>query len=108
MAHSMSGANMSGTDTCLRARFTACRSVALVKKNGTVVGGITYRTFPAQGFGEIAFCAVTSSEQVGQCVVVSMNTALCLSVSNGTSSSSLARELHLDHGQCRSKALVRA
>eukprot|EP00200_Dunaliella_tertiolecta_P016325 CAMPEP_0202414358 /NCGR_PEP_ID=MMETSP1128-20130828/32540_1 /ASSEMBLY_ACC=CAM_ASM_000463 /TAXON_ID=3047 /ORGANISM="Dunaliella tertiolecta, Strain CCMP1320" /LENGTH=324 /DNA_ID=CAMNT_0049020757 /DNA_START=322 /DNA_END=1296 /DNA_ORIENTATION=+ len=40
------------------------RSVALVKKNGLVVGGITYRTFPMQGLGEIAFCAITSSEQV--------------------------------------------
>ncbi len=40
------------------------RSVALVKRNGTVIGGITYRAFHAQGFGEIAFCAVTSNEQV--------------------------------------------
>ncbi|KAF5832596.1 histone acetyltransferase [Dunaliella salina] len=40
------------------------RSIALVKKNGLVVGGITYRTFPMQGLGEIAFCAITSSEQV--------------------------------------------
>lgn len=27
---------------------SALRSVALVKKNGLVVGGITYRTFPQQ------------------------------------------------------------
>ncbi|GFR48401.1 hypothetical protein Agub_g10295 [Astrephomene gubernaculifera] len=40
------------------------RSVALLKRNGTVIGGITYRAFHAQGFGEIAFCAVTSHEQV--------------------------------------------
>ena len=40
------------------------RSVALVKRNGTVVGGITYRAFHQQAFGEIAFCAVTSNEQV--------------------------------------------
>eukprot|EP00798_Chlamydomonas_sp_ICE-L_P023517 gene23517-9040_t len=39
------------------------RSSALVKKNGTVIGGITYRSFPIQGFGEIAFCAITSNEQ---------------------------------------------
>lgn len=29
-----------------------------------VLGGITYRPFHAQGFGEIAFCAVTAIEQV--------------------------------------------
>mmetsp|Transcript_12959 Transcript_12959/g.37611 ORF Transcript_12959/g.37611 Transcript_12959/m.37611 type:complete len:561 (-) Transcript_12959:1058-2740(-) len=40
------------------------RSTALVKRNGAVIGGITYRAFHAQAFGEIAFCAVTSSEQV--------------------------------------------
>ena len=37
---------------------------ALIKKNGTVIGGITYRAFPEQRMGEICFCAVTSSEQV--------------------------------------------
>lgn len=42
-----------------------CRSAALCKRNGQVIGGITYRSFPQQGFGEIAFCAITSSEQVG-------------------------------------------
>lgn len=40
------------------------RSVALVKRSGIVVGGITYRAFHQQAFGEIAFCAVTSNEQV--------------------------------------------
>ncbi len=29
-----------------------------------MLGGITYRPFHAQGFGEIAFCAVTAIEQV--------------------------------------------
>lgn len=53
------------TNTCWADPCRACRrSVALVKRNGAVVGGITYRTFPAQGLGEIAFCAITSSEQV--------------------------------------------
>ncbi len=43
----------------------ACRrSVALCKRNGTVVGGITYRAFHELGLGEIAFCAITASEQV--------------------------------------------
>lgn len=40
-------------------------AVALVKKKtGTPIGGITYRPFTEQGFAEIAFCAVTASEQV--------------------------------------------
>ena len=40
------------------------RSVALVKKSGAVVGGITYRAFRTLKLGEIAFCAITSAEQV--------------------------------------------
>ena len=42
----------------------AHRSMAIVKKNLNVVGGITYKLFPEQQFGEIVFCAITSSEQV--------------------------------------------
>jgi ribosomal protein S18 acetylase RimI-like enzyme len=33
-------------------------------KGNRVVGGITFRPFFEQGFGEIAFCAITSNEQV--------------------------------------------
>ena len=41
------------------------RSCAIVKPaTKGVLGGITYRPFHAQGFGEIAFCAVTAIEQV--------------------------------------------
>ena len=41
------------------------RSCALVRPGGAaVLGGITYRPFHAQRFGEIAFCAVTALEQV--------------------------------------------
>eukprot|EP00201_Polytomella_parva_P015618 CAMPEP_0175056994 /NCGR_PEP_ID=MMETSP0052_2-20121109/11004_1 /TAXON_ID=51329 ORGANISM="Polytomella parva, Strain SAG 63-3" /NCGR_SAMPLE_ID=MMETSP0052_2 /ASSEMBLY_ACC=CAM_ASM_000194 /LENGTH=479 /DNA_ID=CAMNT_0016322131 /DNA_START=198 /DNA_END=1634 /DNA_ORIENTATION=- len=45
------------------------RSVALIKKDGSkeeghVMGGITYRAFHSQALGEIAFCAITSVEQV--------------------------------------------
>lgn len=40
------------------------KSVALIRKDGLVLGGITYRPFSPQRFGEIAFCAVTSTEQV--------------------------------------------
>jgi ribosomal protein S18 acetylase RimI-like enzyme len=36
----------------------------LVLKRDRVIGGITFRPFLPQGFAEIAFCAVTSSEQV--------------------------------------------
>jgi hypothetical protein len=40
------------------------RSVALLRRGGgEVLGGITYRAFHRQGFGEIAFCAITASEQ---------------------------------------------
>ncbi|KAF6263907.1 histone acetyltransferase [Scenedesmus sp. NREL 46B-D3] len=40
------------------------RSCALVARNGQVLGGVTYRVFPQQGLGEIAFCAVSASQQV--------------------------------------------
>ncbi len=36
----------------------------LALKRDRVIGGITFRPFLPQGFAEIAFCAVTSSEQV--------------------------------------------
>ncbi|KAL3157908.1 hypothetical protein ABBQ32_012315 [Trebouxia sp. C0010 RCD-2024] len=40
------------------------RSVAIIRRKRNVVGGITYRPFHKQRFGEIAFCAVTANEQV--------------------------------------------
>eukprot|EP00850_Spirogloea_muscicola_P023232 SM000340S12922 [mRNA] locus=s340:78495:81780:+ [translate_table: standard] len=36
----------------------------MIIKNNAVVGGITYRTYYPQQFGEIAFCAITATEQV--------------------------------------------
>nr|GFB93299.1 histone acetyltransferase GCN5 isoform X2 [Tanacetum cinerariifolium] len=39
------------------------KSVMVIRRN-TVVGGITYRPYMSQKFGEIAFCAITSDEQV--------------------------------------------
>jgi hypothetical protein len=33
-------------------------------KQGRVIGGITFRPFPDQHFLEIAFCAISSGEQV--------------------------------------------
>ncbi|KAK5647049.1 hypothetical protein RI129_005513 [Pyrocoelia pectoralis] len=39
------------------------RTMALIKDNSPI-GGICFRTFTTQGFTEIVFCAVTSSEQV--------------------------------------------
>jgi histone acetyltransferase len=42
------------------------KSVAAIKQ-GRVIGGITYRPFKEQKFGEIAFCAVSTTEQVRGC-----------------------------------------
>ncbi|XP_052865783.1 histone acetyltransferase KAT2A [Anopheles cruzii] len=39
------------------------KTLALIKE-GRPIGGICFRTFVTQGFTEIVFCAVTSSEQV--------------------------------------------
>ncbi|KAJ1854503.1 histone acetyltransferase [Coemansia sp. RSA 1822] len=39
-------------------------SLAIVKANGHVVGGITFRLFELRQFAEIVFCAVSSTEQV--------------------------------------------
>ncbi|KAL3676605.1 hypothetical protein R1sor_026553 [Riccia sorocarpa] len=41
------------------------KSLMLISnKNNNVLGGITYRPYASQKFGEIAFCAVTADEQV--------------------------------------------
>ncbi|CAO2818843.1 unnamed protein product [Amaranthus hypochondriacus] len=40
------------------------KSVMVVRRNTSVVGGITYRPYKSQKFGEIAFCAITADEQV--------------------------------------------
>lgn len=39
------------------------KSVMVIRRNH-VVGGITYRPYASQRFGEIAFCAITADEQV--------------------------------------------
>ncbi|XP_021764323.1 histone acetyltransferase GCN5-like isoform X1 [Chenopodium quinoa] len=39
------------------------KSVMVIRRS-TVVGGITYRPYKSQKFGEIAFCAITADEQV--------------------------------------------
>ncbi|KAG6776387.1 hypothetical protein POTOM_019893 [Populus tomentosa] len=39
------------------------KSVMIIRRN-QVVGGITYRPYVSQRFGEIAFCAITADEQV--------------------------------------------
>jgi hypothetical protein len=36
----------------------------LIRAPHKVIGGICYRPFDAQGFAEIVFCAVASTEQV--------------------------------------------
>uniref|UniRef100_A0A7S0RDS6 histone acetyltransferase n=1 Tax=Pyramimonas obovata TaxID=1411642 RepID=A0A7S0RDS6_9CHLO len=48
----------------VRLLFDRNHESMLAVKAGVVVGGITFRTFKRQGFAEIAFCAVTASEQV--------------------------------------------
>lgn len=59
------------------------RSIVLCK-NGTPIGGITYRPFEAQKFGEIAFCAVLGNAQASfslaqeQCTVPSSETRAVL------------------------------
>ncbi|PAV90983.1 hypothetical protein WR25_21478, partial [Diploscapter pachys] len=40
------------------------KSLALIKKDIGVIGGICFRPFQTQGFIEIVFCAVTANEQV--------------------------------------------
>lgn len=40
------------------------KSMVILKDGKTVVGGICYRPYYDQKFGEIAFCAITASEQV--------------------------------------------
>uniref|UniRef100_A0A0R3RVB4 histone acetyltransferase n=1 Tax=Elaeophora elaphi TaxID=1147741 RepID=A0A0R3RVB4_9BILA len=40
------------------------KNLVIVKKDRGVIGGICFRQFPAQGFIEIVFCAVTANEQV--------------------------------------------
>ncbi|KAK9160752.1 hypothetical protein Syun_007093 [Stephania yunnanensis] len=41
-----------------------CHKSVMVIRNNQVVGGITYRPYISQKFGEIAFCAITADEQV--------------------------------------------
>jgi histone acetyltransferase len=38
-------------------------SVAMIR-NGRTIGGICYRPYPEQRFGEIAFCAISGNEQL--------------------------------------------
>lgn len=36
----------------------------VICKNNVIIGGICYRPYPEQRFGEIAFCAISGTEQV--------------------------------------------
>ncbi|VDD92278.1 unnamed protein product [Enterobius vermicularis] len=52
--------------------FDVKHKILVLVKRDRVIGGICFRPFPAQGFSEIAFCAVTASEQVkgyGSCLM---------------------------------------
>ncbi|CAL5433075.1 unnamed protein product [Camellia sinensis] len=60
--------NAEGSDIMLEAILEAevarnHKSVMVIRRN-QVVGGITYRLYVSQMFGEIAFCAITADEQV--------------------------------------------
>ena len=44
--------------------FNPKHKTMVLMKNGQPIGGICFQMFPSQGFSEIAFCAVTTSEQV--------------------------------------------
>ncbi|EGC39711.1 histone acetyl transferase [Dictyostelium purpureum] len=48
----------------VRLMFDRFHESLLIIKNNNVIGGICFRPFRDQGFIEIAFCAITSSEQV--------------------------------------------
>jgi len=48
----------------VRLMFNRDHRSLVILKNNTPIGGICFRTFREQGFIEIAFCAITSSEQV--------------------------------------------
>ena len=48
----------------VRLVFDSRHKSMLCMKNGNVIGGITYRPFPKQRMGEIAFCAISANEQV--------------------------------------------
>lgn len=39
------------------------KSLAIIR-NGRIIGGICYRPYREQRFGEIAFCAINANEQV--------------------------------------------
>eukprot|EP01113_Clastostelium_recurvatum_P032858 TRINITY_DN4279_c0_g1_i8.p1 TRINITY_DN4279_c0_g1~~TRINITY_DN4279_c0_g1_i8.p1 ORF type:complete len:714 (+),score=163.01 TRINITY_DN4279_c0_g1_i8:30-2144(+) len=47
-----------------RLMFNRDHRSLVILKNNTPIGGICFRTFRKHGFIEIAFCAITSSEQV--------------------------------------------
>jgi histone acetyltransferase len=48
----------------VRLVFDRSHASLLALRGGVVVGGVTYRTFPAQRMAEVAFCAVSGTEQV--------------------------------------------
>ncbi|CAH8382788.1 unnamed protein product [Eruca vesicaria subsp. sativa] len=48
----------------LRLLMDSKHKSVMVQRRNVVVGGITYRPYRSQRFGEIAFCAITGDEQV--------------------------------------------
>lgn len=51
-------------DYIVRLVFDPNHKSLVALKDGVVIGGITYRVFERQQLSEVAFCAVSASEQV--------------------------------------------
>ncbi|KAF6148369.1 hypothetical protein GIB67_025588, partial [Kingdonia uniflora] len=49
---------------CIVLKYCRSHKSVMVIRHNQVVGGITYRPYISQKFGEIAFCAITADEQV--------------------------------------------
>lgn len=64
------------------------RSLAILRGK-TIIGGICYRSYPIQRFAEIAFCAISSTEQVKGYGTVLMNELKTLVKREGNNHSGL-------------------
>jgi histone acetyltransferase len=49
----------------------------VICRNSMIIGGICYRPYPEQRFGEIAFCAISGTEQVRGYGTLLMNNLKC-------------------------------
>ena len=51
-------------DYIVRLVFDRRHKSLAIQRGKTIIGGICYRSYPPQRFAEIAFCAISSTEQV--------------------------------------------